>query len=169
VDAVAKASRHWITAAEGWEIYSGDYTAIEAVILACLAGEQWKIDAFAKGELIYERMANKIYGYSDGTVTKATHPLERQDGKTCELAFGYQGALGAWRKFDSSDRHSDERIIEICRTWRDAHPQIVNFWSRLEGAAFLAVEQPGHDFWAGPIGFEIVEDWLTMILPSTKR
>ena len=84
-DAVAKATRHWITAAPGYKLVSGDYVSIEAVLLACLAGEEWKIEAFRSGAKIYERMAEKIYNLPEGTVTKKTHPLERQDGKTCLL------------------------------------------------------------------------------------
>lgn len=173
--AVAKASRHHIVAGPGNKIGSGDYASIEAVGLACLAGEQWKIDAFRSGAKIYEMTADKIYKLPPGTVTKATHPLERQDGKTCELAFGYQGALGAWLKFDSSGRHSDEQIISHCRAWRAEHPAIASrrvgegFWASLEDAAIEAVRYPGRETGHRDIGFEVVDEWLTMILPNGKR
>lgn len=169
MDAVSRASRHWITASEGCQIYAGDFVSIEAVILACLAGEQWKIDAFREGVKIYEAMADKIHGLPPGTVTKATHPTERQDGKTGELAFGYQGALNAWLKFDDSGRHTDERIIEICRAWRKEHPATVKWWERLEWAAVSAVKEPTLSFGAGLISFQIVDEWLSMILPNGKR
>ena len=168
MEAVSKASRHWIQAAPGNIIFAGDFSSIEAVILAALAGEEWKIKAFADGVKIYEHMADKIYGLAPGTVTKATHPTERQDGKTGELAFGYQGALGAWLKFDSSGRHTDERIIEICQAWRAEHPQIVNLWHGLQAAAIEATRS-GDETYFGEIGFEIVDEWLTMILPNGKR
>lgn len=168
MDAIAKASRHWIMAAPGHRILSGDWISIEAVILACLAGEQWKTDAFKDGVKIYEFMADKIYGLVAGTVSKATHPTERQDGKTGELAFGYQGALGAWLKFDNSGRHSDERILEICRAWRAEHPATTTFWRELEAAA-IAATRDEEVHWVGQIGFEIVDEWLSMILPSGKR
>lgn len=173
-DAVGKASRHWIKAAEGHKIVAGDFSSIEAVILSCLAGEQWKIDAFARGDKIYELTADKIYKLPPGTVTKETHPLERQDGKTCELAFGYQGALGAFLKFDSSGRHTDEAIIEMVKTWRGEHPAIVQFWWDLDAAALEAVAHPGSlegtgGTAAGVIMFEVVDEWLTMILPNGKR
>lgn len=174
-DAVAKASRYWIQAQPGNKIMAGDYVSVEAVLLACLAGEQWKIDAFAKGVKIYEFMADKIYGLEPGTVTKATHPVERQDGKTGELAFGYQGALGAWLNFDSSGRHTDERIIEICKAWRAEHPQTVALWAGLQSAAIAAVStrEPQSFTPAGrgyrAITFEVVDEWLTMVLPNGKR
>ena len=168
MDAIGKASRHWIMPDEDHRIIAGDFTSIEAVVLACLAGEEWKIEAFANQEPIYERTADKIYQLPLGTVTKKTHPNERQDGKTCELAFGYQGALGAWRKFDSSDRHSDEAVVQFCQAWRREHPSVVQFWHALEDAALNAVWKNKETNYLD-IGFEPVDGWLTMILPDGKR
>jgi len=167
MDAIGKASRHWVMARPGHNLIAGDFTSIEAVILVCLAGEQWKIDAFREGVKIYETMADKIYNLPAGTVSKDTHPAERQDGKTGELAFGYQGALGAWLKFDNSGRHSDERIIEICKAWRAEHPMIVKFWADMQRAAIDATR--GIHSEAGVIKFEMVDNWLTMVLPNQKR
>ena len=171
MDAISKASRHWIMAEEGNKIISGDFVSVEAVILACIAGEEWKVDAFRKGVKIYEFMADKIYGLPPGTVTKKTHPTERQDGKTGELAFGYQGALGAWLKFDSSGRHSDERIIEICKSWRSEHPETANLWCGLEEIAIDCVQSHGvcGPFEYRQISFEMIDEWLAMELPNGKR
>ena len=164
-EAVSRASRHWIMAEEGHQIFAGDFVSIEAVILACLAGEDWKVEAFRAGAKIYEMMGDKIYGLPLGTVTKATRPKERQDGKIGELAFGYQGALNAWLKFDSSGRHTDERILEICRAWRKEHPAVVAWWATLERDAIEAVKRPGETVGC----FQIVDEWLSMILSSGKR
>ena len=169
MEAVSKAGRHWIRAAPDHRIMAADFVSIEAVILACLAGEQWKIDAFRDGKKIYELMGDKIYGLPEGTVTKKTHPTERQDGKTGELAFGYQGALNAWLNFDDSGRHTDDRIIEICKAWRSEHPMIVAFWRGLEEAAIDAVANPGKSTSYREIGFEIVDEWLSLVLPNGKR
>jgi DNA polymerase len=168
IEAVGRASRHYITAREGNRILAGDFASIEAIGLSILAGEEWKVDAFRRGVKIYEHMADKIYKLAPGTVTKATHPQERQDGKTAELACGYQGSLGAWRKFDSSDRHSDERVVEIVKMWRQEHPMIQTFWRELESAAIQAVRS-GSVHGYRDIGFETVDDWLSMILPNGKR
>lgn len=174
MDAVAKASRHWIQAQPGNKIIAGDFVSIEAVLLACLAGETWKIEAFTRKEPIYEIMGAKIHKLDPklaielGKKFKEEYPKERQDGKTAELAFGYQGALGAWLKFDNSGRHSDEAIIEICKSWRNEHPMIVKFWRGLEEAATAAVIE-GRGQWYRQIGFEVVDDWLSMILPNGKR
>lgn len=168
-DAVAKASRHWIQAEKGKKIVAADFVSVEAVLLACQAGEDWKVEAFRNKVKMYELMADKIYGLPPGTVTKKTHPTERQDGKTGELAFGYQGALGAWLKFDSSGRHTDERIIEICKAWRAEHPMIVRYWREMEDAAIEAVQHPGRETGYRTIGFQTVDEWLSMILPNGKR
>jgi DNA polymerase len=168
MDAVAKAARYWITAAPGNRIISGDFRSIEAIILSCLAGETWKIDAFRKGVKLYEYMGDKIHRLAPGTVSKSTHPQERQDGKTGELAFGYQGALGAWLKFDNSGRHSDARIIEICRSWRSEHPETVALWAGLQAASIRATRLGTREVYKN-LSFEVVDEWLTMILPNGKR
>jgi DNA polymerase len=168
MDAAAKASRHWIKARQGCRIIAGDFSSVEAVILSCLAGEVWKVKAFREGVKLYEYMADKIHRLAPGTVNKADYPAERQDGKTGELAFGYQGALGAWLKFDASGRHTDAKIIEICSAWRDEHPATTAFWRNLQDGAIQAV-RTGELQLVGQIGFEIVDHWLTMILPNGKR
>lgn len=167
--AVSAATRHWITAERGNRLLAGDFASVEAVVLAVLAGEEWKVELFKNREPVYERTADKIYKLPPGTVTKKTHPHERQDGKTCELAFGYQGALGAWRKFDSSDRHDDASVIKMVKAWRAENAAIVDFWYGLNAAAMEATIYRGRTTSYGPIGFEFVDGWLTMILPNGKR
>ena len=178
MDAVAKASRHWIMAGKGYRIMAGDFASIEAVGLACLAGEDWKVEAFKNKEPIYELGACRIHNLpseaeqlarSDPKAFKRKYPKERQDGKTRELACGYQGALGAWLKFDNSGRHSDGEIIQMVRGWRDEHPAIVNFWWALDEYAVAAVRHPSENFQVREIGFAMEDEWLTMILPDGKR
>lgn len=176
MQAVANASRHWIMAQPGRRIMAGDFVSIEAVVLACLAEEKWKIEAFEKKHPLYALMACKIHNIPESVALelgdkgfKKKYGNERQDGKTGELAFGYQGALGAWLKFDNSGRHTDERIIEICKAWRAEHPAVTGFWRGLQEAAIEAVEFPGRETGYNTIGFEVVDDWLSMILPNGKR
>ena len=171
IEAVGKASRHWIQARCGHRLLVGDFASIEAVVLAALAEEDWKVQAFREGAKIYEMTADKIYKLPSGTVNKKDHPEKRSDGKICELAFGYQGALGAWRNFDKSDMHSDEAVIHMCNTWRVEHPAIVQFWDNLNDAAITAMT-PGCDgafVKRSNISFARVDEWLSMILPNGKR
>ena len=175
--AVSKATRHWVCAetgnkqagVTGNKLMAGDWVSVEAVVMACLAGETWKVEAFRRKEKIYERMAEKIYNLQPGTVTKQTHPSERFDGKTAELAFQFQGALGAWRKFDRSDRHTDEAIVKICKGWRKEHPATVKFWYDLDDAAKHALEFPGSIPEVRGIRFQKEEHWLTMRLLNGKK
>ena len=168
--AVSKASRHWIVPKKGHRILAGDYVSVEAIMLACLAGEEWKIEAFRNRVPMYELTADKIFKLPPGTVTKKTHPDERQDGKTGELAFGYQGGLGAWRNFDSSDRHSDDEVHKIKDAWRLENPMIVKSWSDAHWAAIKAVENPGKEYEINQyLSFQTIDEWLTMRLPDGKR
>lgn len=182
MDAIGKATRHWIMAEPGNVIRSGDYSSIEAVGLAAMAGEEWKVEAFRQKQPIYCVAACKVFGMDPQLAVdlgdkkfKEQFGDKRQTGKICELAFGYQGALGAWLGFDSSGTHTDEQIIGYCKAWRSEHPETVAFWRGLERAAIEAVaaSQSGvHSYRS--IGFEVVDDgdglrWLTMILPDGKR
>lgn len=170
MDAVAKASRYWIKAQGDTRIMAGDFSSVESVILACLAGETWKIEAHRNKAKIYEMTADKIYGLPPGTVKKGDP--RRQDGKKGELAFGYQGALGAWLKFDPKPIHRDETIIGFVRAWRKEHPATTDFWFNLEDAAICAVEGgDGHKTSVEPSGieFEVIDEWLTMRLLNGKR
>ena len=169
MEAVSKASRHWIMAAPGNKIMAGDYTSIEAIVLACLAGEDWKIEAFHNKEPIYERMGEKIHNLPRGTVTKKTHPNERQDGKTGELAFGFQGGLNAWYNFDKSGRHTPERIIEICKAWRGENPAIVNLWGEYDDCMKYALSHPGSSPSYRGVSFQVEDVWLTITLLNGKK
>lgn len=181
MDAIGKATRHWIMAEPGNVIRSGDYASIEAIGLACLAGEEWKVQAFREKQPIYCVAACKVFGMDPQLAIdlgdkgfKEKFGDKRQTGKICELAFGYQGALGAWLGFDSSGAHSDDDIVGYCKAWRQEHPQVVAFWRGLEYAAIKAVADPGRETGYRDIGFEVVDDgdglrWLTMILPDGKR
>lgn len=132
LDALAGCLRGMFVAGEGRDLVSSDYTAIEAVVLACLAGEQWRIDLFHNKGKIYEASGAKVGGVSYESLleykqqTGKHHPL-RQVGKTAELALGYGGWIGGWRAFDDSGRTDDE-IKRIILAWRDASPAIVEFW-----------------------------------------
>ena len=153
---------------------SGDFASFEAMINAVLAGEEWKVQLFRDKGDPYATFASQATGRE---VLPKGHPditlqdkLDRQlIGKPGELAFGYQGALGAWRKFDRTDAHSDDTVLGFVRNWRDLHPRIVAQWGGLEDAALEAVIYEGRLTGYGSIGFERVDGWLTMILPDNKR
>lgn len=124
--------RGMFVAAQGHDLVSSDYTAIEAVVLACLAGEQWRIDLFHNKGKIYEASGAKVGGVTYESLIEykkltGKHHHLRQVGKTAELSLGYGGWIGGWRAFDDSGRTDDE-IKKIILAWRDASPAIVEFW-----------------------------------------
>jgi DNA polymerase len=117
-DAVAVVSgclRGLFIAAPGHDLLCSDYKAIEAVVLAALAGEEWRLDVFRTHGLIYEMSASKITGipFTDFIEhyeknNKQHHPMRKKVGKVAELASGYQGWVGAWRQFGADAFFTEE-------------------------------------------------------------
>ena len=168
IGAISAALRHYITASPGHTLYVGDFVSIEAVVLAALAGNEKRLDLFRAGGKVYERTADAVFRLPPGTVTKDTHPKERQVGKICELACGYQGALGAWRRFDTSDTFTDEEVKTFVNAWREENSDTVDFWRELERAALHTV-RTGELQDVGQLQFQLNGSWLSIFLPNEKR
>lgn len=176
-------------AAPGCDLVSSDWTSIEAVILACLAGEQWRIDLFRQGGKIYEASGAKVgrVAYDDLIEHKKRtgqhHPL-RQTGKIAELALGYQGWIGSWLAFDSSGAMTEDQIKTVILAWREASPAIVEFWGGqtrrigrdlvedyfgVEGAFIQALLNPGRVYDCRGLKFEKIGEALYITLLSGRR
>jgi DNA polymerase len=144
------AVRGCLVAAKGKKLVIADLSNIEGRVLAWMAGEAWKIEAFkaydrGEGADLYKVTAGRILGKDPFDVTKA----ERQtQGKVPELAGGYGGGLGAYRKMGGAvfDAMDDDAIMEIVQAWRKAHPATKRFWYDVEGAARAAVRTEGESF-----------------------
>ena len=112
---------------EGTRFIISDFSAIEARVLARLAGEQWVLDAFKNGEDIYCRTASRMFG-----VPVEKHGVNghlRQKGKIATLACGYQGALGALKAMGGIEMGlSEDELQSIVDSWREANPNIVSLW-----------------------------------------
>ena len=112
---------------EGTRFIISDFSAIEARVLAWLAGEQWGLDAFENGEDIYCRTASRMFG-----VPIEKHGINghlRQKGKIATLACGYQGALGALKAMGGIEMGlSEDELQSIVVSWREANPNIVSLW-----------------------------------------
>jgi DNA polymerase len=178
MEAIVTAIRGMFIAEDDKCFMVSDFAAIEAVVLAWLAGETWKLEAFEKinrGEKyegaddIYCATASKIF---QRTISKKENKTERQVGKTCELAFGYQGAIGAWRNFDRSDKYTDEEVDTFKTQWRSRHPATVRLWYGLQEVAIKTV-RTGNPHRHGRIVFAIEKDvagtWLVCILPNGRK
>jgi DNA polymerase len=165
-------SRSLICAAPGCTLIGADFSSIESRILAWISCEQWKTDAFKRydatqnaADEVYCATACRIFGVPVGTFTK--NSPERVIGKTADLAFGYQGGLAAWRKFQP-DRFSDEEVERFKDQWRNAHPNIKKLWHRLDRAAWTAVQQRGRLVRCGVVTFKCNGAFLRLTLPSGR-
>ena len=124
--------RGLFVAAPGKELIASDFSAIEAVVLAMLAGEQWRIENLRKKEPIYLVGAAKITGrsleyYLEYHREHGEHHQDRQNiGKVSELACGFGGWVGSYKAFGSTE--PDDVIKKQIVAWREASPSIVEFW-----------------------------------------
>jgi DNA polymerase len=164
-----------IIASEGCKLVVSDLEQVEARILPWLAGEKWKLAAFAaydhgEGFDNYVMAYSRAFGVASDDVDKS----QRQIGKTTELSAGYGGAYAAWVSM-AATLHAEiperGRVLEIVRAWREAHPALCDWetglWAQLDRAARLAIQNPGRTFEAGEhIRFERWREWLRMELPS---
>ena len=149
-DRCAMSVRGCMMASTAMKLCIADLSNIEGRVLAWLAGEDWKIEAFkaydrGDGPDLYKVTAGRILVKDPYTVTKG----ERQtQGKVPELAGGYGGGLGAYRKMGGKvfDDMSDEAIGAIVQAWRKAHPATTRFWYNVEGACRSAIRSPGESF-----------------------
>ena len=110
--------------------------------------------------------ACKIFRVPSGSYTKDSP--ERSVGKTCDLAFGYQGGLNAWRKFEP-DRFTDAEVETFKIEWRATHPKIKQFWHDIGRAAVLAVRERGQVVHCGRIDLKSTGAFLLLKLPSGRK
>src|SRR5262245_10794105 len=133
---VGDCSRAMICAAPGKVLVGADFSSIESRVLAWIAGEHWKLDAYKRYDATcdprdepYCETACRIFRVPSGSYTKDSP--ERNVGKTCDLAFGYMGAINAWRKFEP-ERFTDDEVKNFNAEWRAAHPAIKRFWYNID-------------------------------------
>ncbi|MBN8996132.1 MAG: hypothetical protein J0H94_12970, partial [Rhizobiales bacterium] len=188
---VSQCLRGLLKAPAGRKIVAADYSNIEGRVLAWMAGEEWKCEAFreydrflldAEGEPIPDPK-NKgdflragpdpykvAYGRSYGVQPEDVSDDQRQIGKVMELALGYQGGVGAFRTMGVNYGVDlpDEEVEAIRDAWRAAHPRVKQFWYDLE-TGMKAVEEPGSTHYvAGRIVFRVSGSFLFMRLPSGR-
>lgn len=184
--------RGLFSAAPGKEFICSDYSAIEAVVIAALAGEEWRLEVFRTHGKIYEMSAAKISGvpFEEIIAYKKTHgqhhPLRKKIGKVAELASGFGGWIGAWKNFGADKFMDDNEIKQSILKWREDSPAIVELWGGqwrqqpghwkftrefygLEGAAVMAVMEPGKCFSYREITYGVKDDVLYCKLPSGRH
>lgn len=123
----------------GKKLVISDFSAIEARVIAWLAGEQWRLDVFATHGKIYEASAAKMFKIPIETIDK--HSPYRKKGKVSELALGYQGGVGALEKMGGGKMGlSVNEMRNIVKLWRKESPAIVKFWKDIEDAAYNTIQ-----------------------------
>ncbi len=141
-DVLSQLIRTALVAKEGHTFLVADYSAIEARVIAYLAGEQWRQDVFAGDGKIYEASYAKAFHVPIESVKKGSH--ERQKGKIMELALGYGGGVNALLAFGADKLGLSEAELQgLVTAWRNASPMIPDLWRRVETAAKRALENPG--------------------------
>ena len=152
---------------EGTRFIISDFSAIEARVLAWLAGEQWVLDAFENGEDIYCRTASRMFG-----VPVEKHGVNghlRQKGKIATLACGYQGALGALKAMGGIEMGlSEDELQSIVNFWREANPNIVSLWWDIDSVVKRVVKTRTEEKYKNlVISYE--KGILCIKLPSKRR
>ena len=151
----------------GCRFVVADFSAIEARVLAWLAGERWRLDVFSSHGKIYEASAAAMFHVPVEEVAKGS-PL-RQKGKIAELGLGYGGAAGALISMGALDMGlSEEELPSLVAVWRRANPHITQFWWDVDKAAVEAVVKRTRTR-AGRIAFEYRSGILFVMLPSGRR
>lgn len=172
----ASAIRSAMIAAPGRKLSISDLRNIEGRVSAWLAGEEWKIKAFADydkkiGFDIYILAYARAFGIPPELVLKNKEEgdgMWRQIGKVMELALGYGGAVGAFASMGLlyGVELPEDEVVTIVQKWRRAHPCIKNYWYDLEWAIRQAFRNPGESFKARLITADRVGHTVRLRMPS---
>jgi DNA polymerase len=171
---IGSLARGALCAAPGHEFLIFDYSAIESRVLAWLADETWKLDAYRQFDLTgdmriepYRIVASRMLNKDLDAISK----VDRQTGKIGDLSAGFGGSVGAWRKLVVDDR-PDNAIKADIEKWRRAHPRVVKFWHDLARCIRIAIKTGQMVYVGTPPGPTITAHFevghLYLILPSGR-
>lgn len=160
----------------GHKFVVADFSAIEARVIAWLAGEQWVNEVFATHGRIYEATASQMFGVPVERITKGNQEYSlRQKGKVATLALGYQGGTSALIAMGALQMGlTEEELPDIVQRWRQANPRIKGLWYAIENAA-LAVMETAQPQGINGLIFALEGDlvygqsFLTVRLPSGRK
>lgn len=124
---------------DGRRFVVSDFSAIEARVLAWIAGEEWVLDAFRSGKDIYCETASMMYHVPVEKHGANSHL--RQKGKVAVLACGYQGGVGAMKRMDKGGTIPEDELQSVVDQWRQANPRVVKLWRDVELAVRTAIEE----------------------------
>ena len=160
----------------GHKFVVADFSAIEARVIAWLAGEQWVNEVFATHGKIYEATASQMFGVPVERIAKGNPEYSlRQKGKVATLALGYQGGTSALIAMGALQMGlTEEELPDIVQRWRQANPRIKGLWYAIENAA-LAVMETAQPQGINGLIFALEGDlvygqsFLTVRLPSGRK
>src|SRR5262249_8769677 len=138
----AQLSRAALCAKPGHVFMCADFGAVESRGNAWLAGEIWKLDVYRHYDATGDKAHEPYRVIAAQMLRKTSTELvaaERQLGKCADLACGFGGSVGAWRRIAGDDGRSDAEILAFIRQWRDAHPATRILWRELAQAARVAI------------------------------
>ena len=152
---------------QGYKFIVADFSAIEARVIAWFANEKWRINAFKNNEDIYCASASQMF--HKPVVKHGINGELRQKGKIAELALGYGGSVGALTAMGAIDMGLEEDELKpLVTAWRNASPNIVNFWWAVDKAAKDAIVDKKKTYTHG-LTFECAHGMLFVTLPSGRK
>jgi DNA polymerase len=152
---------------KGYRFMVADFSAIEARVIAWLAGEEWRMEVFKSHGKIYEASASQMFKVPIEDITKGS-PL-RQKGKVAELALGYGGSVGALTAMGALEMGlTEEELRPLVMSWRSANPNITKLWWDVDKAALKAVKETTTQI-LGKLTFQYASGILFITLPSGRK
>lgn len=152
---------------DGCRFVVSDFAAIEARVLAWIAGEEWTLEAFRQGKDIYCETASMMYRVPVEKHGQNSHL--RQKGKVAVLACGYQGGVGAMKRMDKGGSIPEDELQSVVDQWREANPKVVKLWRTCELAAKTAIQEHRTVRLAHGLAFSYINRNLFIKLPSGRK
>ena len=167
-DILSQLIRTAFVAKENYTFCVCDFSAIEARVIAWLAGEEWRLKIFKGSGKIYEAAAAKIFGKSIEDIAHGS--VERAVGKISELSLGFGGGVAAFKDMaESTLKMTDPEIEVIVYSWRQASPNIVKLWRDVERAAKETIQYNRViKLKQGGLTFRMANSILQIKLPSGR-
>ena len=166
-DVLSQLIRTAFVARRGCTFFVADFSAIEARVIAWLAGEDWRQQVFAEGKDIYCASASQMFG-----VPVEKHGINghlRQKGKIAELALGYGGSVGALKAMGALEMGlQEEELKPLVDAWRASNPMIVKLWWAVDDAVMTAIRMKSSTETHG-IRFTCQSGMLFITLPSGRQ
>lgn len=176
-DVLSQLVRTAFIPSEGNKLVVADFSAIEARVIAWLAGETWVNEVFATHGKIYEATASNMFHVPFEKIKKGNPEYSlRQKGKVATLALGYQGGVGALIAMNAVKMGiPEDELPDIVNRWRRANPNIVALWSAVDKALINVISTAEPQVIHKGVRFEFIGDntynqrFLTVELPSGRK